>query len=126
MTENLERQIISLVATDRLYIPSSSFDGKLERSRPKIAKSLVIPKNNYQGERVYANIKSIDKNKARGMRNGIEEFADRFPKYGRILNGIIEEQRAVSETHLYFGMNEGRNIARGDYLVVLEGMGLGR
>ena len=125
MTNELERQVISLVATDRLYIPSSSFDGKLKRGRKKIADSLVLPENNYQGERVYGRVEESDKQKARGMRDGVNEFSSRFPKYGKILNGIIEERRTVREKHLYFAMNDGKRVTGDDYLSVLEGMGLG-
>ncbi len=125
MSEDLETQIIKLVATDRLYIPSSSFDGKLERSRKKIAVSLEIPKDKYSGERAYVKIEEEDKQKARGIREGIDEFSRKYPKYGIILNGIIEEMRTVREKHLYFGMNEGKRLTNEDYLEILKDMGLG-
>jgi len=125
MVNELERQVIDLVATDRLYVPSSSFDGKLKRSRKKIADVLELPQNDYTGVRVYARVEEEDKQKARGMRDGVDEFANRFPKYGKILNGIIEEKRTVREKHLYFGMNEGKRVAGDDYLGVLTSMGLG-
>ena len=60
-----------------------------------------------------------------GVRDGVNEFSSKFPKYGKILNGIIEEQRTVREKHLYFGMNDGKRVTGDDYLAVLEGMGLG-
>jgi len=63
MTNELERQVIELVATDRLYVPSSSFDGKLERSRPKLAHALGLNNRGFQGERTYVrNIKPISSN----------------------------------------------------------------
>jgi len=125
MTENLERQVIELVATDRLYIPSSSFDGKLERSRPKLAKTLNFSDGNFEGERAYARVVDSNKNVSKDMRAGIGKFANEFPQYGQILNGYIEEARVKKEQHVYFGMNEGRRVTRDDYLGVLEGMGLG-
>jgi|TARA_Y100000310_G_scaffold340828_1_gene437932 hypothetical protein len=124
MTEDLERQIIGLVASDRTYVPMSSFDGKLKRTREKTAKSLELASNTFTGERAYANIKKEDKSKARGMRDGIELFAKKFPKYGKILNGIIEEKRTVRETHLYFGMNDGKRLTQDDYLGVMQDLGL--
>jgi len=125
MVNDLERQIISLVATDRLYVPSSSFDGKLERSRPKIAEAIASKRRSYTGERTHMRVKDRDHNKARGMRHGIETFTERFPKYGAILNGIIQEERTVREKHLYFGMNEGKRLTNDDYLAVLTDMGMG-
>jgi len=125
MVNELERQVINLVATDRLYVPSSSFDGKLERRRPKIAKDLGLISRGFQGERTYVRIQNRDKNKARGLRNGIDKFAEEFPKYGEILNGMIEEQRTVSEKHLYFGVQDGKRLTNDDYMNVLTGMGLG-
>src|SRR3989344_9115614 len=110
MTNNLEREIVNLVAVDRLYIPSSSFDGKLKRRREKYAKDIELLENPYEGERVYARIEEEDKDKARGMREGIEKFCEEFPKYGKILNEFIDEERVVREKHLFFGMNEGKRL----------------
>lgn len=125
MVENLERQVINLVATDRLYVPSSSFDGKLERRRPKIALDLGRINRGFQGERTYVRIENKDKNKARGMREGIAKFTEEFPKYGKILEGYIQEQRVVREKHLYFGVQDGKRLTNDDYLEVLTNMGLG-
>ncbi len=125
MTNDLEREILNLVATDRLYIPSSSFDGKLKRRREKVAEEIELPKNPFQGERVYARVKEEDKDKARGMREGIEKFAQEFPKYGKILEGYIQEERVVREKHLYFGVAEGKRLTNDDYMAVLKDMGLG-
>ncbi|MEN9626068.1 MAG: hypothetical protein RL557_396 [archaeon] len=125
MTNDLERQILNLVATDRLYIPSSSFDGKLEKRRKKSAQAIDLSENPFDGERVYARVEEEDKDKARGMREGIEKFAEEFPKYGKILNGMIEEQRTVREKHLYFGVQEGKRLTNDDYMAVLKDMGLG-
>lgn len=129
MTENepLERQVIELVAADRLYIPVSSIDGKLKRMKPKLAKAIVLPgeKNSFRGERAYARIEDEDESKARGVKEGIELFAQQFPKYGKILQGMIEEQRVVRETHLYFGMNDGCRLTADDYLGVMANLGFG-
>ena len=123
MTNDLEGQVINLVATDRFYIPSSSFDGKLENRRKKIAKEIEF-EGEFQNDRVYARVEEDDRSKARGMREGIAQFAKQFPKYGTILNGMIEEERTVRETHLYFGVNEGKRLTRDDYIGVLLDMKL--
>lgn len=130
MAENLERQIIELVATDRIYVPMSSFDGKLKRNRPKLA-NLVYDNEDFhdegldfQGDRAYARFESVDKEKARGMREGVEQFSKQFPKYGEILEGIIKEKRSENEQHLYFGMNEGKRLTQSDYMNVMTDLGL--
>ena len=123
MNTELERKIVELIATDRIDIPISSMSGKLKRAKPKLAKSIDIPKK-YEGDRVYARIESEDLMKARGMKEGIELFDQKFPKYGKILRGYIEAQRALRETHLYFGVNEGCRLTADDYMGVMTGLGL--
>ena len=123
--ESLERQVIELVAADRLYIPVSSIDGKLKRMKPKLAKAIALPKDSFKGERVYARIESENEQKARGMKEGIELFCTKYPQYGKILTGMIEEEREVRETHLYFGMNDGRRLTADDYLGVMANLGFG-
>lgn len=123
MNTELERKVIELIATDRIDIPISSMSGKLKRAKPKLAKSIDIPKK-YEGDRVYARIESEDLMKARGMKEGIELFEQAFPRYGKILRGYIEEQRAISETHLYFGVREGCRLTADDYLGVMQGLGI--
>ena len=120
--KDIERQIIEIIATDRIDIPISSMSGKLKRTKPKLAKAVELEKP-YRGERTYARIKSEDLMKARGMRKGIAEFVKRFPRYGKILNGLIEEQRAIRETHLYFGMNNGCRLTADDYIEVMNSLG---
>lgn len=120
----LERQIIELIATDRTDIPISSMSGKLKRLKPKLAQAIDFEgRTSYQGERVYARVQYEEKEKARGMREGVEEFERKFPQYGKILNGIIEEKRVERETHLYFGLQEGRRLTADDYIGVMKNLG---
>src|SRR3989344_6135855 len=125
-TMETERQVLEIIATDRIDIPISSMSGKLKRAKPKLAKALDLSaydSQNFVGERCYARIESEDLMKARGMRDGIEEFASRYPQYGKILNGIIEEKRVERETHLYFGIREGRRLTADDYMDVMQNLG---
>jgi hypothetical protein len=57
------------------------------------------------------------------MSEGIEEFEKRHPKYGAILRDIIAEERAVRETHMTFGLYEGRRITADDYRDVMANLG---
>jgi len=122
---NIEKQVIELIATDRIDIPISSMSGKLKRAKPKLAKTINLSEyeDNFKGNRVYARIESDDKMKARGLKKGIEKFSEEFPRYGKILKGYIEEQRALKETSLYFGMNNGCRLNSDDYLGVMENLG---
>ena len=120
----LEKQIIELIATDRIDIPISSMSGKLKRQKPKIATGIDFEgRSSYQGERVYARVEYEEKEKARGIREGVDEFSKKFPQYGKILNGIIEEKRVERETHLYFGLQEGRRLTADDYMGVMKNLG---
>ena len=127
--EELERRVIALIAADRLYIPVSSIDNKIKkRIRPTLAKAIAGPNSkddSYIGERIYARIENKNEQKARGVKEGIELFSKQYPQYGTILKGMIEEKREEKETHLYFGMNEGRRLAAEDYLTVMSDLGFG-
>jgi hypothetical protein len=123
--ESVERQVIELIAHDRIEIPISSMSGKLKRAKPKLAGAIDLSEYGgiFTGERVYARVESEDKDKARTMKEAVAEFANEFPKYGAILKGKIAEKRARKETHLYFGMQEGRRLTTADYMSVMTGLG---
>ncbi len=124
--EGLERQVIELVATDRISIPIRSLGNKLYKSRPKLAKNLDLSEfdEDFVGERVYARVEYEDNEKARGMKEAVDVFCEKYPKYGEILRGYIAEKRTDRETHLYFGMNDGKHLTSEDYLGVMTKMGL--
>ena len=122
----LETKVIGLIAIDRLEMPISSMSGKLKRRKDKAKDSIDLDeKARYDGERCYARVESEDLQKARGMRDGIDAFSQKFPSYGKILNGLIEEKRKVRETHIYFGMNEGCRLTEADYMGVMRSLGYG-
>ena len=124
MTYDTERQLIELIATDRISIPIKSMAGKLDRQRPKLALDVDLDgKKYFQGERVYARVRDEDKMRARGMREGIEMFAREFPEHGAVLNTFIEYQRSIREKHLYFGVKDGCRITSEDYLGVMGSLG---
>lgn len=122
----IEKQVIELIATDRIYVPISSMGGKLDRARPKLGKGIDLSEydNNFTGERVHARVEEEDRKKARGLKAGIAKFSEEFPKYGKILKGYIEGERSLSETHLYFGMNPECKLTAEDYVTVMTNLGL--
>jgi len=122
--ETLERQVIGLIAADRIEIPISSMSGKLKRMKPKLAAGISLPKNSYFGERVYARVETHPTTEsARTMREAINYFSDKFPRHGKILNGLIEEARDAKEVKMYFGVNPGCRLTAGDYLGVMANLG---
>ena len=123
---NIEKQIIEIIATDRIDKPISSMSGKLKRMKPKLAKVVPIaPGKSFDGERVYARVETDDSvMKARGMREGINKFEKEHPRWAKVLNGYIAEERANSETHVYFGMYEGKRLTQADYVGVMTDLGL--
>ncbi len=124
MEETLERKIIELVAADRIDVPISSMSSKLKRRKPKMAQDIDLEfGQRYNGERVFAYIKDEDEMKARGLREGVDKFVAEFPKYGAILTGYIEEQRAVRERYLVFGMKEGCIVTADDYRGIMTNLG---
>jgi len=125
MTNNIERQIVEIIATDRIDIPISSMSGKLKREKKKLAEALDLSEyeNDFVGDRVYARVEEDETMKARGMKEGIDTFCEEYPRYGKILKGMVEAKRAEREVNLYFGMNDGCKLTSDDYLGVLTGLG---
>ena len=108
----MEQQIIALIAQDRLEIPLSSMYQKIKKAKAKDAKGLAalvkgLEDLEFEGARTYAYVEKEDKEKARGMKEAVSEFAKQFPDYGAILIGKIAEKRKIAEEHLYFGVNTG-------------------
>jgi hypothetical protein len=125
MTNENERRVLELIATDRIGMPIKSMAGKLDRTKPKLAKAIDLGGcgMKYTGTRVYAEVRNDDTMKARGMADGIAAFSEAYPRYGTILKGLVEEQRAVREVNMYFGVNDGCKLTSDDYLGVLTNMG---
>ena len=121
---NTERQLVKLIATDRIHKPISSLSGKLKRGQPKVAKAVDFSGDSYDSDRTWARVDLTDRSKARGMKEGIAKFADNFPKYGDILQGYIQEQRTFREKYLVFGMQENSRVTADDYINVMTDLGL--
>lgn len=120
-----ERVVLELIATDRLYIPVNSMGKKLDRARKELAGSIanIVGAEGFHGDRFYAEVVSEDREKARGMREGIEIFKAQYPSQGAVLEGMIRERRTVSERHLHFGMQPEKRLTSDDYLGVMQSLG---
>ena len=120
--KEIERQIIELVATDRIYIPISSMSGKLERKRPNLARAIEFPKSGFIGERVFARIEVEDKARARTLSMAVKKYCEDHKKEGEELTQYIEDERAGSETYFCFGMREGCILTQEDYMGVMRNL----
>lgn len=121
-----EKLVRKLVAMNNLRIPFSS----LYQKNKKIEKNYALGISNYIGNNadlgnsVTAYIKKEEKQKARGMEEGIAEFTKQYPRYGKILQGIVEEKRTENEVYLNYGLNEGYKLNDNEYVSVMRDIGL--
>ena len=77
----MEENLLKLIATDRIEIPFSSLEQKLRRDKVNIAKdiSLGLSGTGYTGNRTFAYTAEEEKERARGMKEAINEFVHEFP-----------------------------------------------
>ena len=122
----IETCVRHLVATDILYRPISSLSGKADRRKDKITKEIAdLLKNDYEvGERIFARIEKKDEEKARTLREGIDAFKKEYPTQGDVLEGIIAKKRLKNNEYLVFGISEGYQLGREDYIRVMKDLGL--
>ena len=121
-----EKIVRKLVAMNDLRIPLSS----LYQKNKKIEKEYALGISNYVGQKadfgnsVTAYIEKTEKQKARGMEEGIEEFSKQYPRYGNILKGLIDEKRAKKEVYLNYCVNLGYKLNDNEYVSVMRDLGL--
>ncbi len=124
-----EKQIVTLIAMDRLCIPLSSMYQKVKKKRKSEAKGLAaligeLEDSEFEGERTYAYVGKEDHEKARGMKEAVAEFKIQYPAEGEVLQQMINEKRKKAEEHLYFGINQGKRLTTDDYVTVMQSLGL--
>ena len=121
-----EKVVRKLVAINNLRVPLSSLYQKAKNIEKDFAlgiQNYVLQKADF-GNSIQAFIGDEEKQKARGMREGISEFEKQFPRYGRILNGLIEEKRTEREVYLKYGLNNSYTLADSEYVSVMRDIGL--
>lgn len=127
MEQISERQVIELIARDRMEIPLSSMYQKVKRQKKKEAVGLagiIGISDRFETDRVYAYAEDEDNMKARRIKEAVAEFQTAYPGPGAILKGMIEEKRIESERHLYFGVHKGARLTTEDYIAVIQSLGL--
>jgi len=121
-----EKAVRKLVAINDLKTPFSS----LYQKAKKIENEFALGIQNYVaqgadfGNSIQARVEKEENQKARGMREGIAEFEKKYPRHGKILNGLIEEKRTEKEIYLRYDLNNGYNLADSEYVSVMRDIGL--
>jgi len=128
MTErtDLEVTVRNMVAYDILSKPLTSLGHKADRRRDKLAgEAASLVRKNKEYERFVAYIETRDEEeRARTLREGISAFSEEYPEYGSILEGMIQETRAVSNKYLVFGIKESFKLGAEDYRRVMRELGM--
>ncbi len=121
-----EKLVRKLVAINNLRIPFSSLYQKDKKIEKEYAHGIsnYIGQNADFGNSVTSYISKEDKQKARGMEDGIEEFSKKYPRHGKILKGLVEEKRAEKEVYLKYNLNNGYKLNDNEYVSVMRDIGL--
>ena len=125
----IETNVRNMVALDILGKPFKSLSGKAERREWKAAKEITsLLKKDYEiGERIFARVEEREEEeKARTLKEGINAFKKEYPKYGSILEVLIEEKRVNKNKYLIYGLNSGYCLGSEDYLRVMKDLGFVR
>ena len=57
------------------------------------------------------------------MSDAVAKYCEEHPAEGKVLTQYIEDERAVKEIYLHFGVQEGKRLTAEDYLGVMENLG---
>ena len=126
---DLEKLVRKLVAINNIRTPLSSLYQKEKKIEGEYARGIynLLMQAGHKadlGNSVIAYIEDEDKNKARGMEEGIKEFSKKYPKYGKILKNIVKKKRKISEIHLRYDLKEGHTLADSEYVSVMRDLEL--
>ncbi len=121
----IEVSVRSMVAYDILSKPLSNLGNKADRRRDKTANSIAdLLREGDEFERVFAYVERKDEDKARTLREAINEFSSEHPRYGKILDEKIAEKRRKSNKYLVYGVSDGFKLGAEDYRRVMKDLGM--
>ena len=123
--DDLEIAVRNMVAYDILSKPLSSLGqkaGRREKNLSGFVEDLLI--RGQSCERVVAYVEPREEEKARTMREGIDAFKEEHPRYGKVLEGMIQETRVQKNNHLVFGIASGFQLGAADYRRVMTDLGM--
>lgn len=125
----IEKDTRYMIAADILSRPLESVGQKGGRRLCKKAANIVelIRQNEELGNSIYATIqKREEEQRARTQNEGIKAFCREYPKYGKVLMGLIEENRIARNKYLVYGLNKGYKLGEEDYIGVMMDLGFER
>ena len=105
MPKYLDAAVEALVAYETVARPLDALSKRSKRVRDEVVPSVVgsLRRGNKVDGPCYARLEIKTSQLARGMRDGIDLFCEKHPKYGKILNECIQEKRDQRRTSLIFG-----------------------
>lgn len=122
---DLEITVRDMVAFDILSKPFSSLGSKAYRRRDALAEDVaLLVATGERAERIVAYVEIREEERARTLREGINTFKDEHPRYGAILEGLIEEKRKRSNQYLVFGIAPDFRLGAEDYRRVMKDLGM--
>jgi hypothetical protein len=121
----LEKNVRDMIAYDILQAPLSSFYQKAKRRKNDLSEVIVAQiEDGETGERIIARLETREQEKARTMKEGIEAFKNKHPRYGNLLEGLIAEKRLQKNRILVYGVQEKFKLGDADYVRVLQDLDL--
>ncbi len=125
MPKYLDAVIEALVAYETVARPLDALAKRSKRVRDEVVPCVVgsLRRGNQTDGPCYAHLEIKTSQLSRGMRDGIDLFCEKHPKYGKILNDCIQEKRDQRRTSLVFG-GEFSEIPDEVYHEVLEDIGI--
>ena len=123
----LENRVRRLIAGDITYRVLKSLGDKGDRRLKKRAAEIVFLLDQEEPSgRFYAGIEKIDEEKAKTMKEGINAFKKKYPRYGKILEGLIAQTRLSKNKNLVYGLSEGYKLSEEDYVQIMMDLGFER
>ena len=123
---DLEQKVRRLVSADIIYRILKSLGERGVRRLDKRALEIVQLLDGEENERFFSEVEEIDEEKARTLREGIDEFKKGYPKYGEILEKNISTKRTEKNKYLVYGVKRGFHLPEEDYLQVMMDLGFER
>ncbi|MFH1585717.1 MAG: hypothetical protein ABIB79_03035 [archaeon] len=120
-----ETYIQKLVAFDNMDIPLSALHNRIDRKHKKLAETTgILCDEGSDFGFALVNVTYDNKQKARAIKDAVDQFCGEYPIQGRELRKMIAMKRTERETYLEYGLPEGRRISSQDYVAAMIDVGL--
>lgn len=122
----IEKNVEKLIAYKLITSITGTISDRAKRKYEKIAKSAYerfkakqsIPETSDLVAKLTWDDKAVSM--ARKISLGMEEFNNKYPKYGKILAEMIKKHREVRRAYLEFGLKKGKELDEGIYIEVIK------